>query len=234
MIKLNDISIGYKKPLIHIGDMQFESGKLYLLTGRNGSGKSTFLKTLGGLIKPLNGLLEIDGMSHAQLSNKEFAKRSCYIGNRIPISDGMRLIDIVAHGRIPHLALSGRLKKHDLAIMDQALETTGIKEIANQLSSMSSDGELQKAFIASGLAQETPIILLDEPTAHLDLASRRGFWKKLKHLAHSQNKCMVVASHNLDMAELYADELLIVYNSRLHRKSSVEFNEALSNLKGEK
>lgn len=234
MIEVKDLTVGYKSALIKIESTSFDAGKLYLLSGRNGSGKSTLLKTLGGIIKPLSGSFKIDGVPSSSLSQRQFAKKVCYIGNRVPIADGMRLIDIVAHGRIPHLSLGGRLKTDDITIINHAIESIGITDICHQQASMSSDGELQKAFIASGLAQETPIILLDEPTAHLDLASRREFWAKLQTLCHSQNKCIVVASHNIDMAELFADEMLILYQNSLNDKSSTNFNEALAHLKGEK
>lgn len=160
------------------------------MLGRNGSGKSTLLRTIAGLGKIKGGNILIDGKVLACLKPDELARTVSFVTTekiRIP---NLKCRDIVALGRAPYTNWIGRLQARDEEIVDGALELLGMSEYADRTMDQMSDGECQRIMIARALAQDTPVILLDEPTSFLDLPNRYELGILLRDLAHRQNKCV--------------------------------------------
>jgi len=197
------LQIGYKlsrrKSKVVNGPLDFEllSGEVTCLLGRNGAGKSTLIKTLCGIISPLGGGLEIrDGIGMV-LTEKTNA-------------GGLTVYDLVSLGRYRHTGFFGALKAEDHNIIRESLEAVGIADKSGSYVSELSDGERQKAMVAKALAQETPIIILDEPTAFLDVTSRVEIMLLLRSLAHEKGKAVLISTHDLDNAVKWGDRLWLM------------------------
>ena len=197
-IKAEGLCIGYRKTTVH-GSMDFElhGGQVTCLMGLNGAGKSTLIKTICGLIPPTGGRLEVDGEIGVVLTER---------GN----AGGLSVYETVSLGRYRHTGFFGTLNENDHIIIRKALEAVGISEKADCFVSETSDGERQKVFIAKALAQECPVIVLDEPTAFLDVKSRIETMLLLRRLAHEEGKAILVSTHDLDNALNYADTLWLL------------------------
>ena len=188
-------------------DLQLFTGEVTALLGSNGAGKSTLLKTLCGLLPSLHGDIFIEGKPLAGYRPGELSTRVGVVLTERTQTGGISVYDLVALGRYPHTGFFGTLRDEDHAAIRQALDTVGIADKAQRFVSELSDGERQKAFIAKALAQECPIILLDEPTAFLDVTSRMETMITLRRLAHREGKAILLSTHDLDTALQLADKL---------------------------
>src|SRR5260370_41472138 len=192
-----NLSVGYSSNILFEGiDLSLQSGKLTCFMGPNGIGKSCFIELLVELKKPL--VVEI-----SKLGEKKIA---LVLTDKITASH-MSVYDLVSYGRYPHLGWEISFTEEDHAVVKQSIEEVRIVFMANKKLEELSDGQLQLAMIARALAQETPILLLDEPTAHLDLNNRVEIMKLLLNLARKKNKAVVVATHELDLALQMADNI---------------------------
>ena len=185
-------------------------GELTCLLGRNGAGKSTLLKTLCRLIPPLDGEIRIEGRRIGDYSPAGLSAKVGVVLTERTLSGGLSVYDLVSLGRYPHTGFFGTLKETDHAAIRAALETVGIADKAERSLAELSDGERQKAFIAKALAQECPIILLDEPTAFLDVTSRLETFVTLRRLAREKSKAILLSTHDLDTALQLADRLWLL------------------------
>ena len=215
VIETRSLSIGYtgrgSRHTVHSGlDLQLYPGELTCLLGRNGAGKSTLLKTLCGLLAPLDGEVRIDGRSLRDYSPEQLSARVGVVLTERTQAGGISVYDLVSLGRYPHTGFFGTLREKDHAAVRAALEAVGIAHKAENHVAELSDGERQKAFIAKALAQECPIILLDEPTAFLDVTSRLETMLSLRSLAHDQGKAVLLSTHDLDTALQTADRLWLL------------------------
>ncbi len=223
MIELKDLHIGYsfqKRPSTSSGtvfenlNVEFNKGELIGLVGDNGIGKSTLLKTITGNLKPLKGTILINGKSLDTISAKEISKNiSIVLTDKIG-GFNLTVFDIVASGRIPFLNAFGQLKTEDEEIVKQSLENTGLAELSNKLIDELSDGQRQKVMIAKSFAQQTPVILLDEPTAFLDYTSKQHLFKWLKQMCVEQQKTIIVSSHDLEILFKNVDKVLYLKNDK--------------------
>lgn len=212
-IRTSGLSIGYplkgnRAKVVHEQlDLQLESGEVTCLLGLNGAGKSTLLRTLCGFQPPLQGRIEILGKDLRSYTPSEFALTVGVVLTERTNAGGITVYELVSLGRHPYTGFFGRLKKEDRQIIEEALEATGIAHKASQYVSELSDGERQKAMIAKALAQQCPIILLDEPTAFLDITSRIETMILLRRLASEQHKAILLSTHDLEQAVQMADKL---------------------------
>jgi iron complex transport system ATP-binding protein len=188
--------------------LDIRSGQLICLLGPNGSGKSTLLRTLAGLQPPLAGSVAITGRT--DLSSAQLAKKiSLVLTDRIT-GNNLDVHSLVALGRYPWSDWLGGLDEADLAAIDRAIEATGIEALRSRKLHTLSDGENQKVMLARALAQDTPLLMLDEPTAHLDLPSRIRLMRLLHRLARELNKGILLSTHELDLALQVADEVWLL------------------------
>ena len=215
VIETRSLSIGYTgrggRHTVHPGlDLQLFPGELTCLLGRNGAGKSTLLKTLCGLLAPLDGEVRIDGKPLGSYTPEQLSARVGVVLTERTQAGGISVYDLVALGRYPHTGFFGTLREVDHAAVRAAMDAVGIAHKADKHVAELSDGERQKAFIAKALAQECPIILLDEPTAFLDVTSRLETMLSLRRLAHEAGKAVLLSTHDLDTALQTADRLWLL------------------------
>ena len=206
---LQSLSIGYSHKVIADDiNAQIKGGELTCLIGRNGTGKSTLMRTLAGFLKPLGGSALLDGRDVGRLSPAERSHLiSVVLTDRVDI-DGMRVKDLVSVGRQPYTGFFGKMSSDDEGVVNKAIADVGMTDFAGRQVNSLSDGERQKVMIAKALAQETPVILLDEPTAFLDYPSKKEMFQMLSQLCHEQGKAALVSTHDLDIALPIADSVI--------------------------
>ncbi len=191
-------------------DASLFSGELTCLLGPNGAGKSTLLKTLSAFIPPLAGRIVIEGRDLADYSDSDLAKViGVVLTERINLSN-MSVEELVGMGRSPYTGFWGALTEHDRSIVDEAISLVRINELRHRMVNTLSDGERQKVMIAKALAQETPIIFLDEPTAFLDYPSKVEIMQLLQELSRVKDKTVFLSTHDLELALQIADKIWLI------------------------
>lgn len=208
---------GYGGTLILDGlDLEVPRGAFTMIVGANGCGKSTLLRTLARLLRPSGGTVLLDGADiHAQPS-REVARRLGLLPQSPQAPEGLSVRELVARGRYPHQRLFRQWSAADEAAVDRALAATGITELAGRLVDELSGGQRQRAWIAMVLAQDTELVLFDEPTTFLDLAHQVEVLELLDELVHDHGRTVVVVLHDLNQACRYADLLVALVDGHLH------------------
>lgn len=191
-------------------DLALYPGELTCLLGRNGAGKSTLLRTLCGLQPPLGGEVFIGDKPLRSCSPSELSSRVGVVLTDRTQAGGITVYDLVSLGRYPHTGFFGTLRETDHEKVRESIVAAGLAGMEERHVAELSDGERQKAFIAKVLAQECPVILLDEPTAFLDVTSRIETMLALRELARKQNKAVLLSTHDLDTALQLADKLWLL------------------------
>jgi len=204
------LSIGYGDKVLLDGlNLQLEKGQLTCLLGPNGIGKSTLIRTIAGLQKSLGGIVNIDNRPIHKYSKKQLAEKISLVLTERFRSWNTTVFDLVSLGRYPYTGWDGKLSEYDLGKVEEAISLTHLSFIANQSIDTLSDGQLQKAMIARALAQDGDIMILDEPTAHLDLSNKIEIMLLLRTLVHKTQKAILVSTHELELAINMADRLWI-------------------------
>lgn len=211
MIRLNDLTIGYgHRILLQHASATIPAGELVALVGRNGTGKSTLLRAIAGLGERLGGEIRLDGHSLETLSPQQLATTVSFVTTERVRIPNLRCEDVVALGRAPYTNWIGRVQEQDKAIVERSLELVGMAAFAGKTMDRMSDGECQRVMIARALAQDTPIILLDEPTSFLDLPNRYELCTLLRRLTHDHRKCILFSTHELDIALSLCDSIALI------------------------
>ena len=215
ILQAKDISIGYsnKKETTVVAsqvNLALEKGKLTALIGANGIGKSTLLRTIIGIQAPLSGQVFLENKDIHSVDNLTLAQHlSVVLTDKLPPSN-LTVFELIALGRQPYTNWIGKPTATDIAKVNEALELTQISHLANEKHDEISDGQLQIVFIARALAQNTPLIILDEPTTHLDLLHKVTLLKLLKKLTQETGKSILFSTHDIDMAIQLSDEMIIM------------------------
>ena len=203
-ISTNNLTIGYNNHIVQ-RDLNFElqAGEMVCMLGPNGCGKSTLLRTLAGLQPAIGGTFTISN------SLIEASQIALVLTERLSI-ENTTVHDVVAMGRYPYTSFLGGLSGRDEQIIEQSLSDVGLSGCSHTFFNDHSDGEKQRVLIAKALTQETPIILLDEPTAHLDLPNRIRILQMLRRVAREQGKTILISTHELDLAIQLSDRIMLM------------------------
>lgn len=215
ILSTSNISIGYqtKKETIIVAEqlnLSFQEGKLIALVGENGIGKSTLLRTLTAIQKPLSGTVFLNEKDIQKYNSNELAQNlSVVLTEKLPPSN-LTVYELIALGRQPYTNWLGKQTDEDISKIKQAISLTQIENLISKKHYEISDGQLQKVLIARALAQDTNLIVLDEPTTHLDLLHKVSVFKLLKKLAQETNKCILFSTHDIDLAIQLSDEMIVM------------------------
>lgn len=216
MIKLNNITLSFgSRKLIEHASAHFECGRMTALLGRNGTGKSTLLRAIASLGEVQGGAIEIGGRRLSELSNADLARMVAFVNTERVSVEAMTAYDLVAVGRAPYTDWSGRLRGSDHEAIERSIRIAGVEHLADRYVDTLSDGECQRVMIAKALAQDTPAILLDEPTSYLDMPNRYELCTLLGRLAHDEGKCVLFSTHELDIALTLSDNIALVDTPQL-------------------
>ena len=213
MIQIKNLSIGYKqerKNLVLSENINFDlsSGEILSIMGPNGCGKSTFLKTLSGLLSPLGGHIIIKGKTLKNYTPKELSQKMSLVLTQRPPLQNFTVKEVISLGRYPYTSFWGTLKKEDHHIIEQTISLLELGTLANKTFEELSDGQKQKVFIARSVVQDTPLILLDEPTSFLDIPRKNEFFNLLLKLSKEKKKTIIFSSHDWDLSLKYSHSLL--------------------------
>lgn len=210
MIRFKETIIGYGHALISTGELELEKGRFYSLIGKNGIGKTTLFNTLLGLVPTFGGKILIDGEDIHAIAPSRRARIVAHVPSRFEGVQHLSARDYIAMGRAPYTNFLGTIAPEDWQIVDAVIAQLGIAHFSERDTSQLSDGERQIASIAKALVQQTPVILLDEPTAFLDYANRMAVQRILKEIAQASQVCIVQSSHDLELCIEFSDRLLVI------------------------
>ena len=220
ILAASNLTIGYKskKAVVTIAEklnLNLSSGKLIALIGANGIGKSTLLRTITGIQPPLSGNVFLNDKNINAYKPVDLAQNlSLVLTEKLPPSN-LSVFELVALGRQPYTNWVGTLTDTDIEKVQEAIQLTQIEHLAQKKHFEISDGQLQKVLIARALAQDTPLIILDEPTTHLDLLHKVSLFKLLKKLTNETQKCILFSTHDIDLAIQLSDEMIIMTPERV-------------------
>lgn len=211
IIAVKELSIGYKSKVVAKNiHFSLEPGVLCGIVGVNGIGKSTLLRTLGGFQPKLGGTITIQQKKLEDHSQPQLAKELSVVLTEQPASKNLTVEELIALGRQPYTNWLGSLSQKDKEHIQKSLDAFLLNDLRHHKCHELSDGQLQRVLIARAMAQDTPLILLDEPTTHLDLYHKAQILKMLQQLAHQNQKTIVFTSHEIDLAIQLCDKMVIL------------------------
>ncbi|WP_432452612.1 MULTISPECIES: ABC transporter ATP-binding protein [unclassified Agarivorans] len=190
-------------------------GSITALIGPNGSGKSSLLSVLSGLVRPLQGEVVLQGQALQSIPRAQLAKQLALLPQRNPVPASLSVSDLVTFGRHPHRPWYQRLNASDKQLIDWSMHETGIGDYAHRQLTELSGGELQRAWLAMVLAQDTPVVMLDEPTSWLDISHQLALLKIVQRLNRQYKKTIVWVLHDLNQASRYSDRAILINQGRI-------------------
>lgn len=215
-IRVENITFSYGSTLV-LNEVSIDvtEGEMLGLVGRNGAGKSTLLNVMAGLVQSEGGNVSVDGISLSDFNHKERAKRVAMVAQNPAVPPGLSSLDIVLMGRNPHLGLMQWESAYDLEVCRQVMDLTQTWDFAERIVTSLSGGERQRVFIARALAQQTPLLLLDEPTTHLDIGYQAEVLDTVKDIQRNAEVTVVAAMHDLSLAAQYCDRLAVLGKGKI-------------------
>lgn len=230
-ITTNRLTVGYRgHRVVEDISLSLPCGRLVCLLGPNGAGKSTLLRTLCGFQPPIAGTVTISGNNITTMSAAEVARLVSVVLTDRPPTPSLTAAEMVGMGRAPYTGFWGRLSDNDRRLVSEAMQTVGVDSLATRRMGRLSDGERQKVMIAKALAQHTPVIVLDEPTAFLDYPSKVAVMKTLARLAHDKGKTILMSTHDLELAAQLGDELMEIENKHIRKITADEVSRIIGRL----
>ncbi|MFH2142006.1 MAG: ABC transporter ATP-binding protein [Bacteroidota bacterium] len=216
VLEICGLEAGYNgRKVLDALDLKLYEGELIGLAGRNGTGKSTLLKTICGLLKPVAGNVIIGGKKLSEIPGRELSKLVSFVSTELPANVDLRVSELVSLGRFPYTGAFGIIPKEDREFVDEIIELTGLENIAGKKLHEISDGERQRALIARALAQDTGIIVMDEPTAFLDVPNRFSSVSLLRRLTRTRGQSIVMSSHDISVMLKTTDILWLITNGAI-------------------
>lgn len=215
LLEAKELSIGYQKPLYNNIHFQLFSGEMIGVLGANGRGKTTLLKTLMGGLAPLKGEITVNGSLLHQLSRMELAQNMSVVLTEMLPETHLTVKEIIELGRYPYTDWSGKLRTEDHNKVKELIAFTQLSSLEHQRVTELSDGQKQNVMIARALAQDTPLVLLDEPTAHLDIPNKIKLFKRLRAWCNETQKCFLYATHDIDLALQMSDRLMVLTSNHI-------------------
>ncbi len=220
MLKINNLNIGYTHKgnstnIVSDINITANKGDLIALIGVNGSGKSTLIRTLLKFQDYFSGDIIINDKSLNTYTNNELAENISYVASRLTEQNNITAKDLISLGRLPYTKWFGILSEDDKQIINDVINTLGIEKLAHKQFNNLSDGEKQKVLVARALAQNTELIILDEPTSHLDLPGKFELTGVLKKLTEENNKAIIFSTHDLNIAFANANIIWFIYENKL-------------------
>lgn len=216
LFALSDISFSIAgKPILQPLFLNLEQGRVVGLIGRNGSGKSTLLNILARHVAPTGGTACLLGKPLSAWSDRDYARNVAYMPQFTPSTDGMNVRELVTLGRFPWHGTLGRFSREDAAMVDDAIDRTGLRDFAGRTVDTLSGGERQRVWLALMLAQNPRCMLLDEPTSALDIAHEDEVLSLVRNLAHDRGISVVVVLHDINLAARYCDDIIALRDGHL-------------------
>ena len=212
MIQFSQTEIGYKQTLLKIDSLDLQEGKVYALVGRNGVGKSTLLQSMAKLLPLISGDISYEDISLKNLSRNQMARLIAFVESKFDGVEYLSVLDYLMLGRTPYTSLTGKLSDTDKAFVNEISEELQITHLLEKSTTEISDGERQICSVARALIQETPVILMDEPTAFLDFINRQKLLELLIKIAVEKQKCIVLSTHDIDLC--LENQLMFIIASR--------------------
>lgn len=212
----HNLSVGYKGNIVAENlNLGLDKGTLTALIGVNGCGKSTLIRTLSGLQKPIDGSIQINGDNLNSISGSHRAKLISHVLTDNDYIRSIKVKDMVAMGRFPYTDFLGNLGDKDLEVIEQAMRKVNIKHKSDSIFYELSDGERQRALIAKALAQDTPLVFLDEPTSFLDMRNKIEIMVLLQSIAHNEGKTILLSTHDIEIALQTSDRIWLMDSDRM-------------------
>lgn len=216
LFEAKNIVAGYdKKIILDDIDISIPSNKISVIIGANGCGKSTLLKTFARLIKPNSGEIIIDGKKITSIPSKQLAKILGLLPQSPVVPEGITVLDLVSRGRFPYQSFFKGMNQTDFDAVEEALEIMGILDLANRSVDELSGGQRQRVWIAMALAQQTDILLLDEPTTYLDITYQVEILDLLTDLNRKRGTTIVMILHDINLSARYADYIFALHKGKL-------------------
>ena len=221
VLKAKNVFSGYEKKIIVDGiDIEIPKNKISVIIGANACGKSTLLKTLARLIQPTSGEIVLDDKKISEIPPKQLAKVLGLLPQSPVVPEGITVGDLVGRGRFPYQSFLKGLGKKDYEAIEEALDIMGISDLANSCVDELSGGQRQRVWIAMALAQQTDILLLDEPTTYLDITYQIEILDLLTDLNKKRGTTIVMVLHDINLSARYADYIFAVYKGKLISQGS--------------
>ena len=221
ILEIQDITAGYGNgDIIKNISFSLNKGEFLSVLGRNGSGKSTMIKAIQGLLKDISGKILVDGKEMLSYKPRELAQKMAYVPQLFEVSFEFTVEEIILMGRYVHQGKFTGITAEDKGIIEEIMDLTEITRLKDKIIAHLSGGERQRVFIARALAQDTPLLFLDEPSAHLDINYQVEIYQILKRLQEEKNKTILTAEHNINLAVPYSQRLLFLKNGRIHSLGS--------------
>lgn len=222
MIQINNVSFSFEHEVLKNININIEKGEFYTILGPNGSGKTTLLRILSKSLDMEKGQIFIDENELSQIRSKTLAKKMAVVPQSTEIEFDFSVQDIVLMGRTPHISRFSSESEKDMSIAMNAMKITNTWELRNKSINALSGGERQRVVVARAIAQETGIILLDEPISHLDIHHQIEIMNQIKQLNENKNTTIIAVLHDLNLAAAYSDHMILMHDCRVYKQGTPE------------